>query len=135
MKEQCTSECLRWRTRTAVPVHDQTAARPHAQHRICSSVASQLASKQGVEMSDNWLTIAYYELARRIGEPFHAKSDRTEIIVDGFTQPPNYANDRFCLGQLSNVNRNSTIENTRRHIGQGMTLFSFKEVPNNHIIF
>ena len=29
---------------------------------------------------------------------------------------------RFCLGQLSNVNRNSTIENTRRHIGKGKEL-------------
>ena len=31
--------------------------------------------------------------------------------------------DRFCLGQLSNVNRNSTIENTRRHIGKGVHLY------------
>jgi MAD (mothers against decapentaplegic) family protein 1 len=38
--------------------------------------------------------------------------------VDGFTDPSNNKN-RFCLGLLSNVNRNSTIENTRRHIGKG----------------
>ena len=37
---------------------------------------------------------------------------------DGFTDPSNNS-DRFCLGLLSNVNRNSTIENTRRHIGKG----------------
>lgn len=40
------------------------------------------------------------------------------MVVDGFTNPRNDLN-RFCLGQLSNVNRNSTIENTRRHIGKG----------------
>lgn len=38
--------------------------------------------------------------------------------MDGFTNPSNNLN-RFCLGQLSNVNRNQTIENTRRHIGRG----------------
>ena len=31
--------------------------------------------------------------------------------------------NRFCLGLLSNVNRNSTIENTRRHIGKGVHLY------------
>lgn len=65
-----------------------------------------------------WCSIAYYELNSRVGEVFHAQSH--SIIVDGFTNPDNKS-DRFCLGQLSNVNRNSTIENTRRHIGKGMS--------------
>ena len=62
--------------------------------------------------------IQYYELSSRVGEIFNVKSDCTDFYVDGFTSP-NQANNRFCLGQLSNINRNSTIENTRRHIGQG----------------
>ncbi|XP_065567202.1 protein mothers against dpp-like isoform X1 [Artemia franciscana] len=67
-----------------------------------------------------WCSIAYYELNSRVGEIFHANSH--SIIVDGFTNPNNKS-DRFCLGQLSNVNRNSTIENTRRHIGKGVHLY------------
>ena len=52
---------------------------------------------------------------------FHAKSN--DIYVDGFTNPVGlHNNNRFCLGQLFNVNRNSTIENTRRNIGQGVRL-------------
>ncbi|XP_017775864.1 PREDICTED: protein mothers against dpp-like [Nicrophorus vespilloides] len=65
----------------------------------------------------NWATIAYFELGTRVGERFLCKS--SIITVDGFTNPSN-KNDRFCLGQLSNVNRNSTIENTRKHIGNGV---------------
>merc|ERR1719215_95901 len=67
-----------------------------------------------------WCSIAYYELNSRVGEVFHAKN--SEIFVDGFTNPTMHNHNRFCLGQLSNVNRNSTIENTRRHIGQGVQL-------------
>ncbi|XP_008194959.1 protein mothers against dpp isoform X1 [Tribolium castaneum] len=67
-----------------------------------------------------WASIAYYELNFRVGEVFHCHS--TSVIVDGFTNPSNNS-DRFCLGQLSNVNRNSTIENTRRHIGKGVHLY------------
>lgn len=67
-----------------------------------------------------WASIAYYELNCRVGEVFHCNS--TSIIVDGFTNP-SANSDRFCLGQLSNVNRNSTIENTRRHIGKGVHLY------------
>ncbi|XP_041359447.1 mothers against decapentaplegic homolog 5-like [Gigantopelta aegis] len=67
-----------------------------------------------------WCSIVYYELNNRVGEAFHAS--HTSIVVDGFTDPSNNA-DRFCLGLLSNVNRNSTIENTRRHIGKGVHLY------------
>lgn len=67
----------------------------------------------------HWATIAYYELNCRVGEIFQCNTQ--EITVDGFTNPRNNAG-RFCLGQLSNVNRNSTIEQTRRHIGKGVHL-------------
>lgn len=39
------------------------------------------------------------------------------MTVDGFTDPSN--SERFCLGLLSNVNRNAAVELTRRHIGKG----------------
>jgi MAD (mothers against decapentaplegic) family protein 1 len=68
----------------------------------------------------SWATIAYYELNSRVGEVFQCTS--SSVIVDGFTNPTSNTN-RFCLGLLSNVNRNSTIENTRRHIGKGVHLY------------
>uniref|UniRef100_A0A914XPS3 Mothers against decapentaplegic homolog n=1 Tax=Plectus sambesii TaxID=2011161 RepID=A0A914XPS3_9BILA len=68
---------------------------------------------------DYWGSIAYYELNSRVGEIFKVSSDT--VVVDGFTDPSNSPN-RICLGLLSNVNRNSTIENTRRHIGKGARL-------------
>lgn len=75
-----------------------------------------------------WCSIAYYELNSRVGEVF--QSSVPSIVVDGFTDPSNNS-DRFCLGLLSNVNRNSTIENTRRHIGKGM--FRFYKILRNSI--
>ena len=68
-----------------------------------------------------WASICYYELNNRVGEIFTC--NQSSIIIDGFTNPTNNNAVRFCLGQLSNVNRNSTIENTRRHIGKGVHLF------------
>lgn len=68
------------------------------------------------EEPSHWCSIVYYELNNRVGEAYQASS--TSVLVDGFTDPSNNKN-RFCLGLLSNVNRNSTIENTRRHIGKG----------------
>lgn len=67
-----------------------------------------------------WCKICYYELNTRVGEAF--QSGNSHVIVDGFTDPCNNPS-RFCLGLLSNVNRNSTIENTRRHIGRGLHIY------------
>ncbi|XP_061660155.1 mothers against decapentaplegic homolog 9 isoform X2 [Syngnathoides biaculeatus] len=72
------------------------------------------------EEPEYWCSIAYYELNNRVGATFHASS--RSVLVDGFTDPSNNKN-RFCLGLLSNVNRNSTIEHTRRHIGKGLHLY------------
>ena len=69
----------------------------------------------------SWCSISYYELHHRVGEQFHANC--TSIVVDGFTQPNTANSERFCLGLLSNVNRNSTIKSTRQHIGKGVHLY------------
>ena len=72
------------------------------------------------EEPQHWCSVAYYELNNRVGETFQASS--RSVLIDGFTDPSNNRN-RFYLGLLSNVNRNSTIENTRRHIGKGKSKY------------
>ena len=66
----------------------------------------------------NWCSIAYFELNDRIGEVFYAAL--SPIIIDGYTDPTR--DDRFCLGHLSSLHRNSTINKTRHHIGDGVQL-------------
>lgn len=85
----------------------------------CFCIICDCLDVQPVEYEEpiHWCSIVYYELNNRVGEAYQATS--TSVLVDGFTDPSNNKN-RFCLGLLSNVNRNSTIENTRRHIGKGI---------------
>lgn len=70
------------------------------------------------ESQEPWCRITYAELNQKIGEPF--RGSYPKIIVDGYTGLP--MNGRFSLGLLSNINRNSTIEQTRRAIRQGVCL-------------
>jgi len=86
----------------------------HIEHMDTMEFPSELSPIQYQE-PEYWCKISYYELTSHVGEVFFAKN--SSIIIDGFTHPSRH--DRFCLGSLSNVNRNSTIENTRRHIGKG----------------
>ncbi|XP_057590294.1 mothers against decapentaplegic homolog 5 isoform X2 [Hippopotamus amphibius kiboko] len=88
--------------------------------QIMPSISSRDVQPVAYEEPKHWCSIVYYELNNRVGEAFHASS--TSVLVDGFTDPSNNKS-RFCLGLLSNVNRNSTIENTRRHIGKGVHLY------------
>ncbi|KAI5709451.1 hypothetical protein M8J76_003664 [Diaphorina citri] len=92
---------------------------PHSENAMDTGISSDVTPVPYQEQPF-WASIAYYELNSRVGEVFHCQSH--SVIVDGFTNPSNNLN-RFCLGQLSNVNRNSTIENTRRHIGKGVHLY------------
>ena len=61
-----------------------------------------------------WCSISYWELNTRIGDIFQAS--QPSIYVDGFTNPN--SPERFCLGFLSNVNRDLQVERTRRSIGE-----------------
>ncbi|XP_076305154.1 mothers against decapentaplegic homolog 3-like isoform X6 [Tachypleus tridentatus] len=70
-----------------------------------------------------WCSISYYELNTRVGETFHAS--QPSLTVDGFTDPS--SSERFCLGLLSNVNRNPVVEQTRRHIGCNLKIFNNQE--------
>lgn len=56
-----------------------------------------------------WANVAYYELNSRVGELFRCNTNSNTLNIDGFTHPSGNASNRFCLGQLSNVNRNSTV--------------------------
>ena len=66
-----------------------------------------------------WCHVSYYELSTRVGELFRAS--QYTVAVDGFTDPS--SSERFCLGLLSNLNRNSVVEQTRKNIGRGVKLY------------
>ncbi|NWW27261.1 SMAD4 protein, partial [Falcunculus frontatus] len=53
-----------------------------------------------------WCSIAYFEQDVQVGEIFKVPSSCPTVVVDGYVDPSGGA--RFCLGQLSNVQRSTT---------------------------
>ncbi|CBY24159.1 unnamed protein product [Oikopleura dioica] len=99
--------------------YQQPSPQQMAPHMPRPPVALSQVPPQLQEPKD-WATLCYYELNNRVGETYNVHVP--SVVVDGFTDP-NTSSSRFSLGLLSNVNRNSTIENTRRHIGKGVHLY------------
>ncbi|XP_064388433.1 mothers against decapentaplegic homolog 3-like isoform X3 [Halichondria panicea] len=68
-----------------------------------------------------WCSVQYYEMKNSVGKMFQASNK--SFVVDGFTSPN--CLDRFCLGVLSNTEREKEqkIEETRNSIGKGVHLY------------
>jgi len=96
---------------TQVPQYTAPAYNP--------TLSAQQLTEIEFQETEYWSTITYYELNCKVGDPF--KAYHRSVIIDGYTDPATQSN-RFCLGLQSNVNRNSTIESTRKHIGRGVCL-------------
>lgn len=76
--------------------------------------------EHSIQQPGDWCTITYYEDDVQVGETFRVSSHYDIVTIDGFVDPA--GNDRFCLGQLSNVHRKDKSEDVRMHIGKGMKL-------------
>lgn len=65
-----------------------------------------------------WCSISYHEFDQSIGAKY--QTSHFTVCVDGYTHPN--CSDRFCIGGLSNVNRNDQTVMVRRKVGKGVKL-------------
>ncbi|CBY31441.1 unnamed protein product [Oikopleura dioica] len=89
---------------------EQQLPGPSTNHGIFTNVS--------YEESYNWCTVSYYETGNRLGKQFEITVPF--LTIDGFTNPSE--EDRICLGNISNPNRDSTIKMTRTNIGRGIQI-------------
>jgi len=73
-----------------------------------------------------WCSISYYEFNERVGEVWEAPKSIKAIVIDGYTNPNDGAGapNRFSLGLLTNINRTTTCDESRRYIGKGCSLIA-----------
>ncbi|KAH8419072.1 hypothetical protein KR222_003422 [Zaprionus bogoriensis] len=70
--------------------------------------------------SKGWCQIAYWELAQRVGEFFHAKKSAVNIYGEG---PVDCGGDGMCLRDLGGKQPPlKAVQNTRQKVGLGVTL-------------
>jgi len=114
----------------------ESSSQQSAMEMDTESVPSDMQPVHYVE-PESWCSIVYYELNTRVGEEFRVSS--RVVTVDGFTDPTK-REDRICLGLLSNVNRNASIEFTRQQVGRGVCISYrngevFAQCLSNYAIF
>uniref|UniRef100_A0A915DBC1 Mothers against decapentaplegic homolog n=1 Tax=Ditylenchus dipsaci TaxID=166011 RepID=A0A915DBC1_9BILA len=68
----------------------------------------------------NWCSLTYYEFDKKVGETFQVANDMPEVFIDGGLDPS--ATGRFCLGALTNIEREDTCDRCRKHIEKGIRL-------------
>ncbi|XP_066062665.1 mothers against decapentaplegic homolog 4-like isoform X3 [Chamaea fasciata] len=89
------------------PQHHPTHCWP-PQHHHNSVLQPPVSTHPGPEF---WCSIAYFEQDVQVGEIFKVPSSCPTVVVDGYVDPSGGA--RFCLGQLSNVQRCAASERAR----------------------
>lgn len=93
------------------------------------SPSPALNTKPVYREASYWCSVAYYELNTRVGPIFN--TSQLSLTIDGFTDPSN--SSRFCLGQLSNINRSQQVEITRQHIGKLKKLTLRRPLQQDHL--
>ncbi|XP_066424092.1 mothers against decapentaplegic homolog 4-like isoform X2 [Molothrus aeneus] len=93
-----------------LPQHPGSQGRPQHQPSHCWPPMLQppVSTHPGPEF---WCSIAYFEQDVQVGEIFKVPSSCPSVVVDGYVDPSGGA--RFCLGQLSNVQRCAASERAR----------------------
>ncbi|XP_068179381.1 mothers against decapentaplegic homolog 4-like isoform X2 [Antennarius striatus] len=103
--------------RSQQPHHHAPSAHFWSQHHSSAPYPQPVSNHPGPEF---WCSISYFELDVQVGEMFKVQSSCPLVTVDGYVDPS--GGDRFCLGQLSNVQRTPTSQRARLHIGRGIQL-------------
>ncbi len=71
-------------------------------------------------MPEHWCSIYYFEADSQYGDIFKVRSNYPSVTIDGFFDSSR--EDRFCLGNITNVERVESIAKARLHIGKGVQL-------------